>query len=231
MAERLAYLPSAGFCLLAASLWARLEERDWRIAWTVLTALVVALGVRTVVRNRDWRSNDSLYAADVKAVPGSAKAHSNLAIQYYFRNDLERASREAKIALRIYPDLPDAVGYEGLVEARLGNDLAARQLLEKALKNTLPANPNYDFIAINLAAVLMKLGEYDQALALLNTEIEKTPGLTRAWSNRAVIFYRRGEIARARSDAETAIRIDSENTQARNLLGLLDQNVIPSAQR
>jgi len=237
MGERLAYLPSAGFCLLLALLWVRLEERSRTIAWVALALVIAALSGRTIARNRDWRNNDTLSAADVKAAPGSAKMHANMAAQYYYRNDVEAAGREAKTALRIYPDLADAMGCLALVEARNGNDQSARELLEKALKNTLPTNPNYDFMSINLAAVLMKLGDYNQALAVLNEEIEKSsglskasPGLSRAWSNRAVIYYQQGQTEKARSDAETAVRMDSQNAQAQSLLGLLGQNGATVAQ-
>jgi tetratricopeptide (TPR) repeat protein len=86
---------------------------------------------------------------------------------------------------------------------------------------TTKENPNYEFIAINLAAVMMKLGENDGALKLLDAEIAKAPAYSRAWSNRAVIRYQRGELAMAHSDAEMAVRLDPSNEQAENLLGLL----------
>ena len=36
MGERLAYLPSAGFCLLIALLWAKLAQRERNLAWVLL---------------------------------------------------------------------------------------------------------------------------------------------------------------------------------------------------
>jgi Flp pilus assembly protein TadD len=64
----------------------------------------------------------------------------------------------------------------------------------------------------------MKLGQNDDALKILNGDIALSPGYARAWSNRAVIRYARGEVASARDDAQTAVRLDPANTQARNLL-------------
>jgi len=75
MGERLAYLPSAGFCLLAALLWTRLEQRRQKLAWAVLAILVTTLAARTMVRNRDWRDNLRLFSAGVRAEPESAKVH------------------------------------------------------------------------------------------------------------------------------------------------------------
>ena len=82
-------------------------------------------------------------------------------------------------------------------------------------------NPGYDFRAVNLAAQLMKLGDNDAALKLLNEEIANSPGYSRAWSNRAVIRYGRGEFTSAREDAQSALRLDANNAQAQNLLNLL----------
>jgi tetratricopeptide (TPR) repeat protein len=224
MAERLVYLPSAGFCLLVALIWTRLEERNWRPAWTLLMIIVVALGARTMVRNRDWRDNFTLFSAAVEAVPESAKMHSNLAFQYYYRGQVEAASKELQTALRIYPDMPDDIGFKALIEAGKGRNQEARGLLQNALSMTTKESPSYDFIAVNLAAVLIKLGENDDALKLLNEEISKSPGLSRAWSNRAVIRYAHGEVASSREDAQTALRLDPGNTQAQNLLDLLNKS-------
>jgi len=52
MGERLAYLPSAGFCLLAALAWNWLRERQRTVALAALTAVVAAFGMRTMVRNQ-----------------------------------------------------------------------------------------------------------------------------------------------------------------------------------
>jgi protein O-mannosyl-transferase len=221
MAERLAYLPSAGFCLLVALIWRWLENHGRRLAWTVFAIVMAALAMRTVVRNQDWRDNFTLFSAAVREVPGSAKMHANLGGEYMYRDQLEAARKEFQTALRIYPDFPDAMEFYGLVESRTGHDQEARRLLETALSMTRKDNINYDFMAVNLAAQLMKLGQNDDALKLLNEDIATSPGYARAWSNRAVIGYARGNVASALNDAQVALRLDPTNTQAQNLLLLL----------
>ena len=78
MGERLAYLPSAGFCVLVALAWSWLAERQRMLACGLLMAVLLALAARTVARNTDWRDNLALYSSAVRAVPNSAKMHANL---------------------------------------------------------------------------------------------------------------------------------------------------------
>jgi protein O-mannosyl-transferase len=224
MGERLAYLPSAGFCLLVALLCLRLENFQRRAGWALLLLLIVVLGIRTIVRNRDWRDNFSLFSADVEATPGSAKLHSNLGLQYYLRGQLDAAAKEAQTALGIYPDLPDAMGYYGVIESRKGHDQKARQILEKALSSITKDSPNFDFIAVNLAQVEIKLGADNDAMQVLDQDIVGSPANSGAWSNRALLHYRHGDSTSARADAEMAVRLDPTNAQAQNLLGVLNRS-------
>ncbi len=223
MGERLAYLPSAGFCLLIALLWTRLEKHQQRFAWTLLAVAVVALAARTVVRNRDWRDNYTLFAAGVRAVPESAKVHAGLGGEYLRRDQLEDARNQFRTSIDIYPDFADVWDSYGLVESRLDHDQEARKFFEKSLAMTAKDDANYDYVAVNLAGQLIKLGKNDDALKLLNEEIATSPGSSRAWSNRAAIWYQRGEVASARADAEAALRLDPANAQAQNLLARLNR--------
>ena len=223
MGERLAYLPSAGFCLLAALLCLRLEKFQPRAGQALLLLLIMVLGVRTITRNRDWRDNFHLFSADIKTAPGSAKLHSNLGLQYFLRGQLDAAASEAQTALSIYPDLPDAMSYYGVVESREGNDQRARQILERALLSITKDNPNFDFISVSLAQVEIKLGAEKEAMHVLDQDIAGSPNNSDAWLTRALIHYHQGDSASARADAETAARLDPSNNQAQSLLRVLNR--------
>ncbi len=221
MGERLAYLPSAGFCLLAALGWNRLQQRQRLVALAALTAVVAGFGARTMLRNQDWRDNLSLYSAGVRVSPGSAKLHGNLGGEYMASVQWDKAAAEYETALRIYPDYPDVLAAYGLLEAWRGHNEAAGRMLERAFYMSHRDNPNYDFMAVNYAAMLMQTNHMDGALNVLNREIAESPSYARAWSNRAVIRYKKGETGPARADAEAALRLDPQNTQAQNVLRVL----------
>jgi len=221
MGERLAYFPSAGLCLLAALAWLRLERANRKIAAGVLAALVVTLGARSLVRNGDWKDNLTLDSAAVRAVPRSAKAHAALAEAHAASGRLEEAQREIEAALSIYPDYLEAMAAGGLLESWRGNYQAAGAMMERAFSMVRRDDPHYDEILVNLAGIYMQANRMDEALALLDREVAEAPQYGRAWANRAVVHYRRGETAAARADAETALRLDPGNQQARNLQRLL----------
>ena len=229
MGERLAYLPSAGFCLLVALGWNWLRDRRKVLALAAMAIMIAALGIRTVVRNRDWRNNLTLFRAAVQAVPGSEKMRANLGRAYLDHGQNELARKELDVALQIVPEDPGALASYGVLEFRAGNYQAAGKMMEHAFYICRRGDQNYEYIAVNLAAVYMQTDHIDAALQLLNGLIAESPRYSRAWANRAVIHYKRGEIEAAQSDAETALRLDSSNQQARNVMRLL--NAPPSFQQ
>jgi protein O-mannosyl-transferase len=228
MGERLAYLPSIGFCLVIALLWFELEKRKAMLGWVTLALLVTALGTRTVIRNQDWRNNLTLYSAGVRAVPRSARAHRNLGDEYVHRGQLEDAVKEFQMAVGIYPDYQEALENYGLAEARLGHGDQATKLLRTAVSLTTKNSPDYTLMKVNLARHLMTVGQTDESLKLLNEAINDSPKYALAWSSRAVIRYERGNLESARSDAETALRLDANNIQAQTLLKNLSSPVSAS---
>jgi tetratricopeptide (TPR) repeat protein len=234
LGERLAYLPSAGLCLLLAAVWTQLfagsrQKREQTLALALLILAVGALGARTVVRNRDWRNDLTLFTAAVRASPGSAKAHLNLASAYRNEKQLDLAGGEFETVLRIYPNLPDALAGYGLVAFQLEDYQNAERMMRQALDTSTRSDPNYDFMAVNLAALWMQTGNNFDAIDLLNRVIAESPNYARAWANRAVIRYRLGQPAAARADAETALRLDRDNPQAVELMRRLVSNSSASA--
>ncbi len=61
--------------------------------------------IRTIVRNFDWRTPDSLYIATGRTAPSDPKTHNNLGDVYARRGDLQRAAYEFKLATEINPIL------------------------------------------------------------------------------------------------------------------------------
>jgi protein O-mannosyl-transferase len=216
--ERLTYFPSAGFCLLVAVCLTWLLSRQRVAALAILGVVLTAFGARTIIRNRDWRDNASLYLAGAAASPNSAKMRTFRGIVYMRWGKWELSRNDLEAALRISPDYPDAVEALGLLKVRTGELESALQFLQKALAISPGADFDYDYRAANLVSLQIQMGKLDDAMKLLNRRIAESPNYSRLWSNRAALRLMLGQVAEARQDAQTALRLDPSNAQARSVL-------------
>ena len=149
MAERFLYLPSIGFCLVAALALrpmgaalarAAVAEPRWLApAARVLPALAVALlALRTHIRNADWQDNFTLWTSAVAAVPDSFKVHKGLANALwdagYDEPAVDAALARAELGLAVLDRTPlaperqdDTLFYDlGTYYRRKGDFLAQR---------------------------------------------------------------------------------------------------------
>jgi len=115
MAERLLYLPSAGFCLAVAGVIACLvraagARRLVAAGSMAATLLAVPLGVRAWLRCGDWRDEITLFEATARSSPRSSMAHFGLGAGYQDAGRLAEAEAEYRLALAIDPDNVEA-GY------------------------------------------------------------------------------------------------------------------------
>ena len=132
MAERFLYLPLvgiAGMVALLADGWSTTPRRRI-IASVAVAAIVLAGGVRTAVRNLDWRDQQTLWAATVQAAPESAKAHKAYASAIVTPDaepeELVPVVAQAEQAVSIRPDYQQALVDLGSYQIRLGDALAPK---------------------------------------------------------------------------------------------------------
>ncbi|XP_018325681.1 transmembrane and TPR repeat-containing protein CG4341-like [Agrilus planipennis] len=107
VAERVLYLPSAGFCLLvglgSAKLW---EVRRFRyLAVAGLVTLLLAFSARTILRNEDWRTEEKLYRSAVNINP--PKAYGNLGSVLSGQGRTAEAEWAFRKALLYRPNMAD----------------------------------------------------------------------------------------------------------------------------
>jgi tetratricopeptide (TPR) repeat protein len=224
MGERLAYLPSAGFCLLVALGWSWLRQKQNNVAWGVLVAIVLLFSVRTAARNRDWKDGLALYSSSARAVPNSTKIHANLANAYLLSNQLDLADREFQTALRIDPNSPETLSAYSNLEVRRGNYQSALDKMRVAVSLSGRNHLDYDSMMVSYAAILMKTNHPDEARQNLNREILESPQYSPAWSARAVYHLSQGELKDARADAQTSLQIDHSNLTGLNVLQRIDSH-------
>ena len=142
-AERLAYLPSAGFCLIVAS-WIAGRAPDLAALGPrragLLAALALVLAARTLVRNPVWASDAALFTNMVRVSPASAKAHYDFAYMSAEAGNARLALEHYTRATQIYPGYWDAWAGKGRVERTLGNLGAS----ERSYAESLRLVPTYE---------------------------------------------------------------------------------------
>jgi hypothetical protein len=147
--ERLAYLPSAGFCVIAGSWIAGTAAAMSTRRAVVLGAAALVFAARTVVRNPVWTSDEPLFTNLVRVSPESAKAHYDFAYMSA-ENGRPRLALEHYVrATEIYPRYWDAWAGKGRTERVLG-DIGAS---EKSYAKSLEIVPGYEngFFGLGLA--------------------------------------------------------------------------------
>ena len=136
-AERLAYLPSAGFCVITAS-WILGAGSSFaavdRRRLLAFAAVALLLGMRTVIRNPVWQSDETLFTNMVRVSPESAKAHYDFAYMSAERGDRRTALEHYTRATRIYPGYWDAWAGRGRMERELGDYAASEAAYAESLR-------------------------------------------------------------------------------------------------
>jgi tetratricopeptide (TPR) repeat protein len=174
MAERFLYIPSLGFCLIAASaIEMAVRKFGWngKIHATIVAGVLVLYSGMTITRNADWRDNLSLFSRDIKYSPNSASLNASLGnmliITAQNSSDanaraqmLLQAKQVLQRAIAIYPAYFYALGNLALTYEFLGDEDSA--LI--TFKRSIALNTNDGVALVNVGDIFFHKKEYDSAL-------------------------------------------------------------------
>ncbi len=175
-AERLLYLPSVGFCLLAGS---ALSEALARAPRGVPRALVVFLGLATLLggalitlaRNAEWRDEATLFAHSLARTPGSSRLWSNFGLQLARQQHLEAARNAFERAVEI--DERNFAAWSNLAatELQLGEYGAAKN----AVRAALTRKPDHAGALLTLCRLRLADERRPEALYPCRAAVERAP--------------------------------------------------------
>ncbi|MBI5903092.1 MAG: tetratricopeptide repeat protein [Deltaproteobacteria bacterium] len=176
--ERYLYLPSFGFVLFVSYAGGRLHEglsrnpRGRAVVPAVFLAILFLYSAQTVLRNRVWRDNVTLYADGLEKSPGVALLHNNMGFEHLMNGRLGEAEAEFAAALRLDPKYEKAYFNLGLVYMKARDWERAGRYLETALG----IKSYYADTYTNLGIVYLRLGRVDDARASFMKALEINPG-------------------------------------------------------
>lgn len=206
-AERYLYLPSVGFCWLAA--WAGL--RLWntaaagrpilRQAFVASLILIAALCVwRIVTRNSDWHDNLTFYQRTLAASPDAYIIRTNLGAVYDRMGDSSDAEREWQETLRSHPHNAVALADLGMLYARQRLYSLGATYLQRAIL----ADPSYADAHVKLGFVYLQSEELDKAASEFQSAVRMAPMNISGYAGLAYVYWKRGDSAKAEEQLRRA---------------------------
>jgi len=207
LVERRVYLGSIGLAAIGAELVSRMKRDHARTA--ALAALLVVLGVITMVHNNTFTSARAMWQASVASNPGNARAQFQLADAYYRDGQCQESLSHFDAAARL--NKPD---YRLLVNWGLALDCAgnAEGAIAKLRQATQVEHNSHAWGVMGM--VYAKRSETDKALDALNRALQINPGDEAARVYRGNVFVLIGQPSQALPDYEEALRINPSNEAA-----------------
>jgi tetratricopeptide (TPR) repeat protein len=218
--ERYLYLPSLGFCWIAAwgvrLLWMRLAGRPrTRKFYAVGLAMVAILClVRIVTRNRIWHDDPTFYRSTLAAQPDAIALRINLGAVYWNLGSPDQAEAEWREALRRAPN-------HWLILNNLGLACARKKRYDEAIEDfqrSIRLRPNYADSHMNLGRTYAETGDGEKAEVQLRAAVALAPLYVQARNELAKFYFDTGRFAEAEQQFRNSVS-SGGTTQAWNSLG------------
>ncbi|XP_074662880.1 protein O-mannosyl-transferase TMTC1-like [Tubulanus polymorphus] len=170
VAERVLYIPSAGFCMIISycvdQVIGRFVKSDLRSSfYSLFSCYLLLLGVRCILRNQVWLSREALFRSGIESVPRNAKAHYNYANFLQDHGHGSEAMKHFNEAIRLYPNHTSALNNLGTLT---DNQTEAERLFRK----TIEIDPKHANAIFNLANIEQNKGNFAGAISLFDKAAE-----------------------------------------------------------
>ncbi|XP_057163286.1 protein O-mannosyl-transferase TMTC4 isoform X2 [Ursus arctos] len=170
VAERVLYLPSAGYCMLLTFGFGALSKHTKKkklIAAVVLGILFINM-LRCMIRSGEWRNEEQLFRSALSVCPLNAKVHYNVGKNLADKGNQTAAIRYYREAVRLNPKYVHAMN-------NLGNILKERNELQEAeelLSLAVQIQPDFAAAWMNLGIVQNSLKRFEAAERSYRTAIK-----------------------------------------------------------
>ncbi|MDU0457924.1 MAG: tetratricopeptide repeat protein [Geobacteraceae bacterium] len=216
-AEYRLYLPSIGMVMVFAAIGAAVSRRyslDLKTFGVMAGILVVILCGATVLRNRVWQSEISLWQDAALKSPAKVRPHQNLALYYGMQGRPDLAGVELRRALAIEPRNYELHNNLGIVYRQLGN-------LEGAIREyrtVLALEPADAMARYNLGNIFLGQGKLSEAIDEYQACAAIVPDYDEVHNNLGIALDRSGRTAEAIAEFKKAVTLNPRNINAANNL-------------
>lgn len=216
VAERYIYLGSIGLFVVVGMGIEKAGRilKEKKAPYIILGAIILALSARTIIRNNDWKNQDTLWLAAARTSPSSPQNHNNLGDLYARRGDFLKAEEEFKKAIALLPNYGDAYH-------NLANTYLQMNKLDLALahyQKALELNPNLWQSHQNMAAIYAKVNQLNKTEEHLKKAIAINSQNPILHLNLGFIYQTQGKSEEAKNEWEATLKIDPANEEAKKFL-------------
>lgn len=227
--ERLLFTPSIAFAILTGFLLVKYIEPKGNktLLITVLAIGLIYTGI-TIKRNTEWKSNASLYAADVSKQPNSSMLNYWQSLELTSDKTLDKLSTNKRTqslneglgyvltSLELHPNYGEALSQTGLVYYKLGQNEKALSYYQKAINqgkggvNTLN----------NVGAIYFGMGDFEKAKSNYEQTVSINPYHRDAWGNLGITYAQLADFSNAERAFRKSIELNPNNGQLHFYLGM-----------
>ena len=202
LAERLLFQPSLGFCIALAAIYLQFFSKAKIPSAILLIAICILFSIKTVIRNRVWSTNETLFFTDVEIAPNSIRTNFFAGHEY-----LKKGQAEENEELKI-------------------------KYLNKVLaldKKVMELNPHHKYVYVDLGYANFSLHKFFVAADFWKKAIELAPGDTALRKrvnevsdvlyNSGNRLFRKGNLDSAIICYKKSVELNDKNTDAWYNLG------------
>ncbi|HUO05722.1 MAG TPA: tetratricopeptide repeat protein [Candidatus Binataceae bacterium] len=225
--DRYLYLPSFGFCVLAADIAITFARQRRTMAYAIsvgaaVFAVVCAVSLYTV--QDFWHDEIALFGQCVREIPKSGFYRNRLGMALQGRGELSAARKEFETAAQLDPDNGWNYYDLGLVFLGLGDQHSAAQAMAQGIAKFKSPPPG---AYTELAIVADAAGDSAQADAALKQAAAIPGGSEIAGLTRAQLLFHHGDKSGAENIARDLLMHDPNNPDLLTFLG----SVLSAGQR
>lgn len=228
--EHFLYLASIGFFLVIAYGFLQLlfilkNKNVVYFTLFILLSIISALGVRTILRNEEWKDPVKLYNQTLEYAPESIRVHNNLGMEYSGRGMIDEAIAEYEKAIEIQDVYPNP-------HHNLANLYLERGEYEKAVEEferVFTIQPEFFFSYDLWTKYLLSQERYEEAIEVQKRAVEAMPNNPQYVINIGVLYtqienydsaieYLHKSLSLLDSDSDLYIQIEQEIERLENTL-------------
>ncbi|XP_026764670.2 protein O-mannosyl-transferase TMTC4-like [Galleria mellonella] len=222
IAERILYIPSAGYCLLLTlgvnKIIAR-GETIKKMVFIFFLLLIFIYLLRCWQRSFDWQNEYQLFISGLSVCPLNAKVHYNVAKVADAANQTEWAIAEYKESIRLYPEYYQALNNL----ANLFKNQKQFPEAESYLRTALKYKQDFSAAWMNLGIVLASTNRFTESENAYKNALKYRKNYPDCYYNLGNLYLSMNKTQNAIENWTQAIHLNSKHVLAWiNLLALLD---------